>query len=112
MAAVKNLPQQWKWIIAAAFMLSLVCVLTAQYSVPDLNNPGIDGTVLVVKEGDADDAAKLLGGDDLGPALPPDELSVSPRPPLPFSTAFYMSAAYLVTFIIAPSRAPPQLPIA
>ncbi|MGV3592563.1 MAG: hypothetical protein ACO1PZ_12810 [Gammaproteobacteria bacterium] len=109
MAAVRHLPQQWKWIIAAAFMLSLACVLAAQYSVPDLNNAGVNGTVLVVKEGDADDAAKLLAADDIGPALPPDELSLFARPPLPFSTAFYMSAAYLVTFIIAPSRAPPQL---
>jgi hypothetical protein len=112
MAAVRHLPQQWKWIIAAALMLSLACVLTAQFSVRDLGNVGVSGNVLVVKEGDADDVAKLLSSDDVGPALPPDELSVSPRPPLPFSTAFYMSAAYLVTFIIAPSRAPPQLHIA
>lgn len=108
MAAVRHLPQQWKWIVAAVFMLSLVCVLTAQYSVRDVDAAGLGTNVLVVKEGDADDSAKLLAADDVGPALPPDELSVSARPPLPFSTAFYMSAAYLVTFIIAPSRAPPQ----
>ncbi|HEY0960829.1 MAG TPA: hypothetical protein VGE69_00555 [Pseudomonadales bacterium] len=109
MAVVRRLPHQWKWIVAAAFMLSLVCVLTAQYSVPDIGNTGLGGNMLVVKEGDADDAVKLLAADDVGPALPPDDLSVSPRPPLPFSTAFFMSAAYLVAFIIAPSRAPPQL---
>lgn len=108
MAAVRHLPRQWKWIVAIAFMLSLTCVLSAQFAVTDLNNPGVGGTVLVVKEGDADDAVKLLSADDIGPALPAGELSLAARPPLPFSTAFYMSAAYLVTFIIAPSRAPPQ----
>lgn len=107
MAAVRHLPQHLKWFIAAALVLTLSCVLTAQYAGVDQAPDGLISNVLLVKEGDADDAAKLFSADSLGTALPAGELSVPTGLAPHFCTALYMSAAYLVAFIIAPSRAPP-----
>ena len=113
MAVVRHLPQQWKWFIAAALILSLACVLTAQYSTPvPQDADGFAGNVLLVKEGDADDSAKLSPGDGLSAALPATELPLPARITLAYSTTLFMSADYLVSFIIAPSRAPPQFCLA
>jgi hypothetical protein len=109
MAAIRHLPQHIKWLIAATLLASLAFVLTAQFAVPNRNDDGsLRGNVLVVKESDADDLGKLFDGDLSLAALPASELVIPARPASTYSTSHYLTAAYLVTFIIAPARAPPH----
>jgi hypothetical protein len=109
MAALRHLPQRIRWVIAAALLLSLIHVAGAQFSGSKGPADDLFSAVFVVPESDSDDSGNTPSTDHGFAAWPTYAISLPSRPASSFSTAHYLSAAYLVSFIIAPSRAPPRL---
>jgi hypothetical protein len=108
MAALRHLPQQTRWFIAALLCVTLAFALVTQFAVSERAPDEAFGTTLLTPQADSDEAGNSPDANTAFAALPARILPLLPRLAYSLSTARHLTAAYLLSFIIAPSRAPPQ----